>query len=97
MRSTSFQLSELMESDELVEETPLPAATPLNEEATGGDWEELTRALTSSLTSGTFIDSQFYAVESRPSTGLPEIRPIHFYSMVRGSLVSKLVARKPFI
>ena len=90
-------LYELMESDESVEETPVPAATPFNEEVTGGDWEELTRALTSSLTSGTFIDSQFYAVESRSSTGLPKVRPIYFCSMVGGGLVSTLVARKPLI
>ena len=88
-------LYELMESDESVEETPLPAVTPLNKEAMDGDWEELTRALTSSLTSGTFLDSQFYAVESRSSTGLPKIRPIYFCSTVGGSFASKLVARKP--
>ena len=88
-------LYELMESDESVEEVPLPAAAPLNKEATGGDWEELTRVLTSSLTSGTFLDSQFYAVESRSATGLPNIRPIYFCSTVGGSFASKLVARKP--
>jgi len=83
-----------MESDESVEETPLPAAAPLNKEATGGDWEGLKRALTSSLTSGTFLDSQFYAAESRSSTGLPKVRPIYFCSTVAGSFASKLVARK---
>ena len=88
-------LYELMESDEPVKETPLPAAAPLNQEATGGDWDGLKRALTSSLTSGTFLDSQFYAVESRSSTGLPKIRPIYFCSTVGGSFASKLVACKP--
>jgi len=87
-------LYELMESDESVKETPLPAAAPPNEEATGGDWEGLKRALTSSLTSGTFLDSQFYAVESRSSTGLPKIRPVYFCSTVAGSFASKLVARE---
>ena len=85
-------LYELMESDESVKETPLPATAPPNEEATEGDWEVLKRALTSSLTSGTFLDSQFYAVGSRSLTGLPKIRPIYFCSAVCGSFASKLVA-----
>jgi len=83
-------LYELMESDESVKETPLPAAAPPNEEAAGEDWEGLKRALTSSLTSGTFLDSQFYAVESRLLVGLPKIRPIYFCSTVGGSFASKL-------
>jgi len=87
-------LYELMESDESVEETPLPAAAPLNKEAAGGDWEGLKRALTSSLTGGAFLDSQFYAAESRSSTSLPKLRPIYFCSTVAGSFASKLVARK---
>ena len=87
-------LYELMESDESVEKTPLPVAAPLNNEATGGDWEGLKRALTSSLTSGTFLDSQFYTAVSKSSTGLPKVRPIYFCSTVAGSFVSKLVARK---
>jgi len=91
-------LYELMESDESVEETPLPAAAPRNnQQATGGDWEGLKRALTSSLTSGTFLDSQFYAVESRSSTGLPKILPVYFCSTVAGSFTSMLVARKSLI
>jgi len=89
-------LYELMESDESVEETPLPAAAPLNQETTGGNWEGLKKALTSSLASGTFLDSQFYAVESRSLAGLPKIRPIYFCSTVSGSFASKLVACKSF-
>jgi len=89
-------LYELMESDESVKETPLPAAAPPNRQATGGDWEGLKKALTSSLTSGTFLDSQFYAVESRSSTSLPKIRPVYFCSTVGGSFASKLVACKTF-
>ena len=87
-------LYELMESDESVKEIPLPAATPLNQKAARGDWEGLKRALTRSLTSGTFLDSQFYAVESRSSTSLPKIRPVYFCSTVGGSFASKLVACK---
>ena len=87
-------LYELMENDESVEETLGTPAAPLNQETTGGEWEGLKKALTSSLTSGTFLDSQFYAVESRSSTGLPKIRPVYFCSTVGGSFVSKLVTCK---
>jgi hypothetical protein len=87
-------LYEFMESDESIKETSLPV--PPNQQATGGDWEGLKKALTSSLTSGTFLDSQFYAVDSRSSTSLPKIRPIYFCSAVGGNFVSKLVACKPF-
>ena len=85
-------LYKLMESDESVKETSLPAAAPLNQQASSGDWEGLKSALTDSLASGTFLDSQFYAVESRSLTGLPKIRPMYFCSMVGGSFASRLVA-----
>ena len=86
-------LYEFMESDKFVK-TPLPAGAPPNQQATGGCRKSLKRALTNSLTSGTFLDSQFYAVESRSSTSLPTIRPIYFCSTVDGSFASKLVACK---
>jgi len=85
-------LYELMESDDSVEELPLPAVVSSNQRVTGGDWDGLKGALTGSLTSGTFLDSQFYAVESRSSTDLPKIRPIYFCSAVGGSFASKLAA-----
>ena len=88
-------LYELMESNESVDESPLPVATPSNQQAPSGDWGGLKKALTSSLTSGTFLDSQFYAVESRTSTSLPKIYPIYFCSAVGGKFVSGLVACKP--
>ena len=87
-------LYELMESDESVNEIPLPAAAPPNQHASSGDWEGLKSALTSSLTSGTLLDSQLYAVESRSLADLPKIRPIYFCSTVGGSFASKLVACK---
>jgi len=87
-------LYELMESNESVEETPLPAVAPSKQQVTSGDWKGLKKALTSSLTSGTFLDSQFYVVESRSSTGLPKIRPVYFCSTVGGSFASKLAACK---
>ena len=90
-----------MESDESVRVPPmwrlLPVAASPDQRATGGDWEGLKKALTSSLTSGTFLDSQFYAVESRSSTGLPKIRPIYFCSEVGDSFASKLVACKSLV
>ena len=88
-------LYELMESDEPVEEIPLPVPTSSNQQASSRNWAGLKKALTSSLTSGTFLDSQFYAVESRSSTGLPKIRPMYFCSMVDDSLASKLMTCKP--
>jgi len=85
-------LYDLMESDESVKEAPVPAAAFPDQQATDGDWEGLKRALTTSLTSGTLLDSQFYAVESRPSTGLPKIRPVYFCSAVGGGFTSELTA-----
>ena len=88
-------LYELMENDESVKEEPFPAPAPPNQQGTGGEyWEGLKKALTSSLTSGTFLDSQFYAVESRSLAGLPKIRPVYFCSTVSGSFASKLAACK---
>ena len=84
----------LMESDESVKETPLPTTTSPNQHASSGDWEGLKSALTSSLASGTFLDSQFYVVESRSLAGLPKIRPIYFCSTVGGRFASNLVTCK---
>lgn len=86
-------LYELMEGDEPIEETPFPMAASSNQQVTSGDWDGLKEALTSSLTSGTFLDSRFYAAESRSSTGSPKIRPIYFCSRVGGTFASKLVER----
>ena len=88
-------LYELMGSDESIEETLPTTTTSSNQQVTGGDWDGLKKALTSSLTSGTFLDCQFYAVESRSSVGSPRIRPIYFCSTVGGSFTSRLVACKP--
>ena len=88
-------LYELMESDEPIEEIPILVAAPTHQQAPSGDWIGLKKALTSSLTSGTFLDSQFYAVESRSSTGLPKIRPMYFCSLVGGDFVSRLMKCKP--
>ena len=88
-------LYELMESDESVEETPLPASASTKKPFPSRDWDGLKRALTNSLTSGTFLDSQFYAVESRSPTGSPKVRPVYFCSTVGGDFVSKLTAVSP--
>jgi len=91
-------LYELMESDESVKETPPPAAPSSNTQAMGRYWDEVKEALTTSLTTGTFLDSQFYAVESRSSTGSPKIRPIYLCSTVGrcfGLSIPNLVACEP--
>ena len=90
-------LYKLMESDQPVEEISLTMAAPANQQVFGKDWTGLKKALTSSLTSGTFLDSQFYAVESRSSTGPVKIQPIYFCSTVGGNFMSKLTACMPFI
>lgn len=92
------RLYEFMESDDNpVEEPPLPAVAPPHQQEVNGDWAGLKNALTNSLTSGVFLDTQLYAVESRTSTSLTKIHPIYFCSDVGGvSFVSKLMACKPF-
>ena len=85
-------LYELMENDGSVQESPLLKAASSNQQVISGDWDGLKKALTDSLTSGTFLDSQFCAAESRSSTGLPKFRPIYFCSAVGGSFASRLAA-----
>ena len=85
-------LYELTENGELVKEEPVPTTVSSDQKVGGGEWEALKKALTDSLTSGTFLDSRFYAVQSRSSIGSPKIRPIYFCSTVGGSFVPKLVA-----
>ena len=87
-------LYEFMESDESVEETPLAVTASVNHQVVGEDRIWLKRALTTSLASGTFLDSQFYAVESGSSTGMPKIRPIYFCSKVEEIFMFKLMACK---
>jgi len=88
-------LYELMERDKSVEETPLPAVASSNRRVTGGDWDGLKRALMGSLTSGTFLDSQFYAVEAKSPTGWLKFQPVYFCSTVGGSFASNLSACEP--
>ena len=88
-------LYNLMEKDEPVEKISLLVTTPCNQQVPSGHWAGLKKALTSSLTSGTFLDSQFYAVESRSSAGLPKIRPVYFCSTISDSFMAKLMACKP--
>ena len=83
---------EIRENDRSVTEALPPKAASSGQQVTGGHWDQLKEALTNSLTSGTFLDSQFYVTESRSSTGLPKIRPIYFCSTVGGGFPSKLAA-----
>ena len=63
-----------------------------DQKVAGGERERLKKALTNSLTSGTFLDSQFYAVDSRSSIGSPKIQPIYLCGTVGGSFAPRLVA-----
>ena len=84
-------LYELMESDGTFQGTPPnPSASP-KQSVAGGDCERLKDALIWSLTSGSFLDSQFYVLDSKPRTGAPTIRPIYFCSMTGGNFLPKLV------
>ena len=87
-------LYELMERGETPEETPTEPPAPPKQDVTGGDWKRLKDALTWSLTSGSFLDSQVYALDSEPQTGVPTIRPIYFCSMVGGNFLHKVVKCK---
>ena len=87
-------LYELMENDESVKAMPFPTSAPPDQQTTRGDWEGLKKALTSSLTSGTFLDSQFYAIKSRSSIGLSGVQPVYFCSAVGNGFASKLIACK---
>ena len=89
-------LYELIENDEPVDEILPPTPASSNQQVACKDWNGLKKALTSSLTSGTFLDCQFYAVESRSSAGSLKIRSIYFCSTVGGSFASKLAACKSF-
>ncbi|KAF9793463.1 hypothetical protein BJ322DRAFT_130553 [Thelephora terrestris] len=85
-------LYKLMESNESVEEPPLPTTVAHNQGDAKRDWSGLKKALTNSLTSGTFLSSQFYALESWSSTGLHKTRPIYFCGTVDSSFTSTLTA-----
>lgn len=71
---------------------PVQSPASSNNGSTGGGWVALKDALTVSLTSGSFLDSQFYALDSRPpAPGTPTIRPIYFCSMAGGIFLSRLM------
>ena len=89
-------LYELMDSDEASKETPTQPFVPPNQAIAGGDWEGLKDALTWSLTSGTFLDSQFYVLDSKSLSGTPEVRPVYFCSIVGGTFLPKLIKCKFF-
>ena len=91
-------LYQLMERGEALKETPSFLTrlfgrqfTHPKQDVAHGDWGRLKDALIWSLTSGSFLDSQFYALDSRPRAGAPTIRPMYFCSMVGGTFLPKLV------
>ena len=87
-------LYQLMERGEALKETPIQPPAPSEQNIADGDWERLKDALAWSLTSGSFLDSQFYALDSKPQVGAPTIRPMYFCSMVGGTFLPKLVKCK---
>jgi len=80
-------LYEFMEKNEVPKEAPIQPSTP----STSGDRKSLKDALTWSLSSGSFLDSQFYALDSKLRAGAPTIQPIYLCSMVGGTFLPKLV------
>ena len=89
-------LYELMEGNNPIKKAPVESPTPSKRGGADGDWKKLKDALTWSLTSGSFLDSKFYALDSKPTSGAPKIRPIYFCSVVGGTFSSKLVKRRSF-
>lgn len=85
-------LYELMRKDKPFEETQTQTPAPPQEgSASDGDWKRLKDALTWSLTTGSFLDSQFYALDSKPQApATPAIRPIYFCSLVDGNFSSRV-------
>lgn len=71
-------LYELMKKEKPFKETFAQAPAPSRLDTTIGDWGRLKDALAWSLTSGSFLDSQFYALDSKPLGGALTIRPIYF-------------------
>jgi len=74
-------LYEFLDSDEAFKGIPAQSPAPPNKGIAGRDWEGLKDALTWSLTSGTFLDRQFYALDSKSGSGAPGIRPVYFCSI----------------
>ena len=87
-------LYKLMGKGEELKETPTEPPTSPKQDATGGDWKRLKYVLTWSLTSGSFLDSQFYALDSNPQAGAPTIRPIYFSSLADSTLLPRVVKCK---
>ena len=71
-------LYELMKKETPFKETFAQPLAPSKLDAAFGDWGRLKDALTWSLTSGSFLDSQLYALDSKPLGGALRIRPIYF-------------------
>jgi hypothetical protein len=89
-------LHELMKKGKLLKETFAQPSAPSKLDTTVGDWGRLKNILTWSLTTGSFLDSQFYALDSNPPRGTPSIRPIYFCSMAGDrTFSSKLLKCEP--
>ena len=87
-------LYELMGKGEEFKETPTKPLVPPKQGVVGGGWNGLKYALTWSLTSGSFLDSKFYALDSNPQAGAPTIRPIYFSSLADRTFLPRVVKCK---
>lgn len=89
-------LYELMETDEAFKVMPAQPPAASNQGVAGRDWKGLRDALTWSLTSGAFLDSQFYALDSKSWPDTPRIRPVYFCSTAGGAFLPKLLKCRLF-
>lgn len=56
------------------------------------DWQPLRRELTKSLSTGTFLNMELHAPESRSSSGQLKLRPLYFCSAVGGEYIAKMLS-----
>lgn len=56
------------------------------------DWQALKNELTKSLSSGTFLNTELYALESRSSGGQPKLRPLYFCRAVGREHIAKILS-----
>lgn len=69
--------------------TPPPLQAPSRGDF---DWQVLKNELTKSLSSGTFLNMELYALESRSSGGKPKLRPLYFCKAVGCEYTAKMLS-----
>lgn len=56
------------------------------------NWQVLKNELTKSLSTGTFLNVEFHALESRSSDCQPKLRPLYFCKTVGGEHTTKMLS-----